>query len=111
MLAGGQVLNGPAQLPGVNKETFTEYEGGRSYAARRETANMYFVVKPDASDGPVPDGVAVADLCELRSLYLMRWTSGPPARKKQLNGWYVESERLMAPILCKNAKRVTKLKF
>ncbi len=111
VVAGKKILNGPALLAGpVTKESFTEYEGGVSYVAKRETSAAYYVDKPTEWTTPVPDGVNAADLCEVHFVYLMRWTSGPPSRKKQLNNWYVENDRNLSPMLCKNAKRVSKLK-
>jgi hypothetical protein len=109
-LAGKKVLNGPTNYGVVSKDTFTEIEGGIKYTAKRESGAAYYVVKPATWTGPVPDGIAAEDLCELRYFYLGRWMSGPPSFKPMLKKWNIGTERFVTPILCKNAKRITKLK-
>ena len=109
-IKGKKVLSGPSQSPGVGKDSFNEVENGIKYVAKRETAGAYYVVKPPKWDGPVPEGVQADSLCELHWVYLMRWTAGGPKRRIGLNKWYIETDHHTYPILCKNAKRISKIK-
>ena len=110
-LEGRKVLNGPLNWGNVNKETIHEVENGINYEVKRETAFAYFVVKPATWTRPAPDGIATDDLCELSYFYHGRFTKGPPSYKSKINKWSTSAaERFVAPILCKNAKRISKLK-
>jgi len=107
---GQAVVHGPLNWGGITKDALTEVENGVKYPLNRESGYAYYVVKPATWTAPVPEGIAPADLCEVHSQYLGRWTKGPPSYKSKLNKWNVANDRLVAPILCKNAKRVSKLK-
>ncbi len=108
-LKGRKVLHGPLASATKGGREYHENENLRTWVVVLETSWVYAVVKPETWTRPVPDGIAISDLCEIRSFYLSRFTKGPPSYKSKINKWS-GPEDFVAPILCKNAKRVSKLK-
>ncbi|MBK9035555.1 MAG: hypothetical protein IPL61_30580 [Myxococcales bacterium] len=106
--AAGTLVNGPTFVAGTNPESWDEFDHGRTYRFKRETGWGYYVVKPATWAQPRPDGVADGALCELHMVNFQKYTAGGPSITK--GRWYVNVDRYVTPILCANAKRISKLK-
>lgn len=113
LAAGDAVVFGPRYYPKNTTQSYDEDDpvDHLRHAVVRQVGNGYVAVKPATWTRAVPDGVAPSALCELRWFNFFKYSKSGPGHTR--NTWLVnvESPHLtyVGPILCTQAKRVTKL--
>jgi len=111
--APDKIAYGPIYYAKNDKESYEETDSKTNLRTKvvRLVGAAWVVVKPGTWRHATPDGVDAANLCELQSYTFYKYSKSGPGHQK--NTWLVNTEnpdRYYGPIMCSNAKVVSKLK-